>query len=117
MNLLGFFLSNMACGDECSTINNPMKVSLQGTKEDATNPCDLCFELGTGRSTISMENSGSMIPRHSIQPLDLTDNYLSWLAQAGGLEHPQNGNTRIRLEITRASMEKRGFVIPMQSSQ
>ena len=62
---------------------------------DATNPHDLCFELGTGRSTISMENSGSRIPRQSFQQLDHTDNYLSWLSQAGCLEHPQNGNTGI----------------------
>ena len=61
---------------------------------DATNPHDLCFELGTGRSTISMENSGSKIPRQSIQTLDHTYNYLSWLSQAGGFERPQNGNTR-----------------------
>ena len=75
--LLGFCLSKMACGDERSTINNPMKVSLQGAKVDATNPHDLCFELGKGRSTVTMENSGSGIPRESIQPLDHTDNYLS----------------------------------------
>ena len=107
----------MACGDENSTINNPMKVSLQGAKVDFTNPHDLCFELGTYRSTISMENSGYGIPREFIQPLDHIDNCLQWLGQAGGLEHPQNGNTRIRLEITRASMEKRGYGILMQSSQ
>ena len=94
-----------------------MKVSLQGAKVDATNPHDLCFELGTGRSTKSMENNGSGIPWQSIQPLDRTDNYLSWLAQARGLEHPQNWNTRIRPEIMRASIEKRGSGIPMQSSQ
>ena len=70
----------MPCGDENSTINNPMKVSLQGAKLDSTKPhdlCDLCFELGIGRSIVSMENSGSAIPRYSIQPLDRTDNYLS----------------------------------------
>ena len=53
----------MACGDENSTINNPMKVSLEGANVDATNPHDLCFELGLGRSIVSMENSGSRIPR------------------------------------------------------
>ena len=57
-----------------------MTVSLQGAKVDANNPHDLCFELGTGRSTISMENNGSGIPREPIQPLDHTDNYFSWLA-------------------------------------
>ena len=94
-----------------------MKVSLQGATVDATNPHDLCFELGTGKSTKYMENNGSGIPWQSIQPLDCTDNYLSWLAQARGLEHPQNWNTGIGLEITRESMEKRGSGIPMQSSQ
>ena len=33
----------MACGDENSTINNSMKVSLEGANVDATNPHDLCF--------------------------------------------------------------------------
>ena len=93
--LLGLFVSNMACGDGHSTINNTMKVSLQGAKVDVTNPHDLCFECGRDRTTVSMENSGSRIPRQSIQPLDHTINYLSWLAQVGGLEHPQNGNTGI----------------------
>ena len=106
----------MACGDEHSSIYNPMKVSLQGEKVDATNPHDLCFELiGTGISIVPMENSGFGIPRQTIQPLDHTDNYLSWLVQEGGLEHPQNGNTGIGPEIMRASIEKRGFGIPMQS--
>ena len=53
--LLGFCLSKMARGDEHATINNLMKV-------DATNPHDLCFEIGIGRSIVSMENSGSKIP-------------------------------------------------------
>ena len=74
----------MTCGDEHSTINNAMKVSLQGAKVDANNPHDLCFELGTGRSTLSMENSGVGIPRNSIQPLDHADNYLLGLSQARG---------------------------------
>ena len=56
----------MECGAEHSTINNPIKVSLQGAKMDDTNPHDLCFELGTRRSTVSMENSASGITRQSI---------------------------------------------------
>ena len=74
-------IMQMACGDEHSTINHEMKVSFKGAKVDAINPHNLCFELGTRRSTIYMENSGSGIPRQSIQPLDGTNNYLSWLAQ------------------------------------
>ena len=41
--LLGFLLSKMESGDEQSTINNPMKVSLQGAKVDTTNPHGLFF--------------------------------------------------------------------------
>ena len=107
----------MACGDKHSTINNPMKVSLKGAKVDGTKPHDLCFELEIGKSIVSMENSGSKIPRQSIQTLDHTYNYLSWLSQAGGFERPQNGNSGIGPKIMRESMEKRGFGIPMKFSQ
>jgi hypothetical protein len=95
----------------------PKKVSLQGAKVDTTNDHDLCFEPGTGKTAVSMEKSGSAIPRQSIQPLGPTDNYMSWLVQAGGLEHPQNGNAGIGPEVTRVSMEKRGSELPIQSSQ
>jgi len=95
----------------------PVRISLQGAKVDTTNDQDLCFELGTGKSAVSMEKSGSGIQRQPIQPLGPTDNYMSWLAQAGGLEHPQNGNAGIGNEVTRVLMEKRGSELPIQSSQ
>jgi len=96
---------------------NQKKVSLQGATVDSTNEHDLCSELETGKSAVSMEKSGSGIPRQSIQPLGPTDNYMPWLAQAGGLEHPQNGNAGIGSEVMRVLMENRGSEIPIQSSQ
>jgi RNA recognition motif-containing protein len=95
----------------------PKKVSLQRAKVDTTNDQNLCFELGTGKTAVSMEKSGSVIPRKSIQPLGSTDNYMSLLSQAGGLEHPQNGNAGIGPEVMRVSMETRGSELPIQSSQ
>jgi hypothetical protein len=55
--------------------------------------------VGTGRSAVSMETSGSGIPRQSIQLLGHTENRMSWLAQTGSLEHPENGNAGIGPEI------------------
>jgi hypothetical protein len=66
--------------------------------------------IGPERRKVSMEKSGSGLPRQSTQPLDLTDNYMSWLAE--GLQHPESGNAGIGPDIRKVSTENSGSGFP-----